>query len=136
MPSVSKEETDARIYDYAWHYVNTCGGSKQNAFRKMMDTRDEVSKKDYKSAGWHFHEKHKQEIERMIERFRAENRAEYPHMRDNNIAILSDIAAMGSRDSDRISAIKELDSIMGYNSTNLNLNGKVDSDIEVTITNL
>lgn len=66
-----------------------------------------------------------------------ENRKEYAHLRDENIAILRSIASdHNNRKGDRISAIKELDSIMGYAQQNVNLNGKVDSDIEVTITNL
>lgn len=57
-------------------------------------------------------------------------------MRDANIAILKDIAANGTRNADRISAIKELDNIFGYNEHNVSINGKVDSEIEITINNL
>ena len=58
-------------------------------------------------------------------------------MRDNNVAILKDIStdASASR-SERISAIKELNHMMGYGTENINVNGKVDSDIEINIANI
>lgn len=110
--------------------MNTCGGSKCEAYNKATG-------KEYTyRSGHEFHKRHQKEIDALIEQFRAENRAEYPHMRDNNIAILADIAAGSSSNRDKISAIKELDSIFGFNSTNLNIQGKVDSEIEVNITGL
>jgi hypothetical protein len=88
------------------------------------------------SAGFSFYRSHKEEIDPLIERFRAENRKEYPQIRDNNIAILTEIATEGTRNADRVSAIKELNSMFGYNAQNINVNGRMDSEIEVNITNL
>lgn len=71
----------------------------------------------------------------LVEQFRAENRKEYAHIRDENIAVLRSISSNPrNKNSDRTAAIKELNHIMGYGSENLNINGKVDSDIEVVIT--
>ena len=71
-----------------------------------------------------------------MDEFRAENRAEYPHIRENNIAVLTNIIASSKKDTDRISAIKTLNDMCGFNTQNLNVNGKVDSDIEVVITGI
>ena len=57
------------------------------------------------------------------------------HLRDTNIATLNDIALNGNN-KDKLAAIKELNSMCGFNTQNLNLNGKVDSEIEVIITGL
>ena len=103
---------------------------------RMLESHNPEAEPRDKSASYQFHEKHREEIERLIAQFREENRAKYPHMRDSNIAILTDIAVNGNRNADRISAIKELNSIFGYNTQNLNINGKLDSEIEVNITNL
>lgn len=100
----------------------------------MLEAHGEKPKTRY--VAHEFHKRHAEKVDEYIAQFRAENRKEYPQIRDNNIAILTEIAAEGSRNSDRISAIKELDSIMGYNSTNINMNGRMDSEIEVNITNL
>ena len=115
--------------------MNTCAGQKTAAYRKTMQEHG-IQEEKSRFAGCNFHAQHKDEIEALICKFREENRARYPEMRDSNIALLTEIAVEGTRNSDRIAAIKELDSIMGYNQQNLNLNGKVDSEIEVTITNL
>jgi hypothetical protein len=67
-----------------------------------------------------------------IEKFREENKATYKNLRDINIAILQDIAldpCTGKRD--RIAALKELNSMCGYNSTNVNLNA--DANIVVDL---
>lgn len=128
--SISDEKLRQVIYDYAWHWVNTCAGNKTAAYSRAFG--EEKSR----TSAYNFYQRHKEEMDALIEKFRAENRAEYPHMRDSNIAILTDIAVNGAKDNDRISAIKELDSIMGYNSTNINMNGRMDGEIEVNITNL
>ena len=133
MARIAQDRLEQRVYDYAWHYVNTCGGSKAAAYRKALS--DDASPAGEWGA-YHFYRDHKEEIDALIKKFREENRAQYPHMRDANIAILKDIAANGTRNADRISAIKELDNIFGYNEHNVSINGKVDSEIEITINNL
>lgn len=124
------EERERIAYDFAWHWVNTCAGNKTAAYSKAC------GEKKSNNAAQCFYRANREKIDKHVEKFRAENRAEYPHMRDNNIALLSEIAVNGDRNSDRIAAIKELNSMCGFNTTNVNLNGKVDSDIEVNITNL
>ncbi len=126
----SADAINELIWNYAWHYVNTCGGNKNAAFNKAKgDVKDS-------SRAYEFWRKHKTELEELVAKFRAENREKFSHIRDNNIAILSDIAATSTRNSDRVSAIKELNSMCGFNAQNVNVNGKVDGEIEVTISNL
>lgn len=128
--AISDDKVRQLIEDYSWHYVNTCAGNKTAAYSKAWG--EEKSR----TSAYNFYQRHKKEMDELISKYREENRREYPHMRDDVISILMGIAVNGGRDSDRISAIKELDNVFGFSATNVNLSGKVDGDIEVNITNL
>jgi len=127
----TKEQKEYLIYEFAWHMVNTSAGQKAASYRKAANDPSLSP-----SAGYIFYNTHKEEIDKLIEEFRAENRKNYPQIRDNNIAILTEIATGGTRNQDRINAVKELNNMCGYNTQNINVNGKVDSEIEITLTNM
>lgn len=113
----------------AWHYVNTCGSNQIAAYMKTNEdfgtptthaNANSIAYKQFK----------KKRVKDYIKQFREENQANYPQMRDDNIAMLRDMAANGTRAADRLNAIKELNNMMGYNQQNV----KVESDsIEVVI---
>ena len=70
-------------------------------------------------------------VKEYIRQFREENREKYSYLREDNIAMLREIAASSKSNRDRVSAIKELNSMCGFNQQNINAN--VDSNIDVII---
>ena len=75
--------------------------------------------------------KHKK-VQEYIEQFRAENRARYEQMRDDNIAMLKSISVdMLSSNRDKISAIKELNQMMGFNTQKIEISKVKEVVVEI-----
>ena len=128
MASLTKEEQRNRIWQIAFNYVNICPGSQTEAYRRYyVDNGIEVPKAVDKSAYNFFH---KPEVIKQVAAFREENRKELAGLREQNIAILQSIStSLGEKTADRIAATKELNSMCGYNS--ININADVDATVQI-----
>ena len=131
----SPEAADEKKWEMAWYYVNKWAGNKTQAYQEYYRAHDLPIPSSCHCSAYRFFKDER--VKAIVEQLRKENRERYSEMRDNNVAILKDIStdAEASR-SERISAIKELNHMMGYGTENINVNGKVDSDIEINIANI
>lgn len=113
----------------AYNYVNACGSNQIQAY---MKTKEEfgmpVSHAEANSMA--YKQFKKSAVIKYIQEFRDENFKKLEQMREDNIAMLMDIAQSSKSPKDRIAAIKELNLMCGFNQQNI----KVDSDkLEIVI---
>jgi hypothetical protein len=128
--SCSKDAIDERIQLFAWHLVNTSMGIKLRAYEHMA--ADIGAEMVSSPTVYSFYNNHKAEIEKWVSEFRQENKEQNEELRDQNIALLKDIAGdCTTNKRDRIAALKELNHMCGFGEENVNL--KAQADIEVVI---
>ena len=122
--SRSKSSLAQKEWEVAFNFVNVAAGNKTEAYLKYY--RDhKITLPQYAAAQAHKFFKRKRVLE-LVEQFRAENREAFTEIRDNNVAILKDIATTTTnKKSDRIAAIKELNLMFGYNQHNVNVADQV-----------
>ncbi len=121
--SRSKEALAQKEWEVAFNFVNVTAGNKAEAYRQYYREHDiDMPVAIVQQAHKFFN---RQRVKDLIEQFRAENREAFNHIRDENIATLRDIASTASnRKSDRIAAVKELNSMCGFNQQNINVDSK------------
>lgn len=118
--SRSKTSLEQKKYEVAFNFVNITAGNKTEAYLKYYDDHD-IDKPLY-PVQQAFKFFNSPDVIKLVEQFRAENRAHYGEIRDENIAMLRDIASRpANRKTDRIAAMKELNSMLGLNQTNINV---------------
>lgn len=125
--------SDERAEKLAWFYVNQTNGNKTQAYRLYNKTinPDWQSEGDT-DIGRAYNLFRRKDIQKYVEQFYEENRKLYANQRDKNIQALNQILEDSTAPrKDRISAIKELNNMFGYNSSTINVNGK--ANIEVII---
>lgn len=128
--TTSKEASNEFKYLLAWFYVNECGSSQMQAYIKARAAMG--TPVTYSSATGRACVCFKDPVvKKYVQQFREENREKYSYLREDNIAMLREIAASSKSNKDRVSAIKELNSMCGFNQQNINAN--VDSNIDVII---
>lgn len=121
MSEASTETVENRDWELANLYVNLTPGNKTEAYRVFCATHNNKVKPEFINRYAHQAFK-KPSVQKYVEQLRAENRALYADMRDNNIANLASMATdLDTKKSDRIAAIKELNSMFGYNQQNINM---------------
>lgn len=131
MAYLSEESNDEKCWELANLYVNQTGYNASEAYRRYAAAHGLDATDGARSNACRYF-KANPKIQKYIEEIKAENRAKYGEMRDINIARLNDIADdETTRKSDRISAIKELNNMFGYNSHNINVDAN--QQIEVII---
>lgn len=125
---------DNRAESLAWFYVNRTNGNKREAYHLYMKSANPEwepgdNNLDAKKAYNLFRYK---DVQKYVNQFYEENRKLYANQRDKNIQALNQILEDPTVPrKDRISAIKELNNMFGYNSSTINVNGK--ANIEVVI---
>lgn len=117
--SKSVDMDDEQAWEIANLYVNCTGYNANEAWRRWHDMHGKEYKPKSVNNASRFFRTHPQ-IMKYVEELKAENRARYPEMRDINVNRLNEIANNGKA-SDRIAAIKELNSMFGYNQQNINM---------------
>lgn len=118
--SRSKESLAQKEWEVAYNYVNIAAGNKTEAYLKYY--RDHGIKEPLYPAPQATKFFNRERVKNLVEEFRAENRANYGFIRDENIAMLRDIASkVSNKKTDRIAAMKELNSMLGINQTNINV---------------
>lgn len=118
---------DNKIWEIAYNYVNlTAGNKKQAMVRYILEHPEEEMPKYVNQTAYKFFE-HNPKIWEYIAQFRAENQAENDRIRDENIAMLKQIAADPfASNRDRVAAMKELNQMCGLNEpTKLELRQEV-----------
>lgn len=117
---VNQDEFKNKCYEVAYNYVNICAGNKTESLRKYyLDHGLNMPKYVITSAFEFF--KHGL-VKQYVEQFRQENRKKLVNQRENNIAMLLEIASgLKVTNKDKIAAIKELNSMCGYNIQNINI---------------
>ena len=117
---VNKDEFKAKCYEVAYNYVNICAGNKTESLRKYyLDHGLNMPKYIITSAFEFF--KHKQ-VQIYVDQFREENRKKLVNQREDNIAMLLEIATgLTANNRDKVAAIKELNSMCGFNIQNINV---------------
>jgi len=131
--SKSKDALEDRIANFAYFYVNICGFNKTYAYNmlRQQEGQDYDLSQD-RSSAYGFYNRHKEKIQAYVAEYQRENREKNAQMRDKNMAILNSIAENPNcGNKDRISAVKELNSMCGLNEQNMNINAK--ADIELVI---
>lgn len=79
-----------------------------------------------------YHRFKKEDVRAHIQQFKMDNRERLAELRDENVALLKDISTNPKlSNKDRIAAIKELNSMCGYNQSNLNVSATADIVIEI-----
>lgn len=127
--SRSKDSLAQKEYEVAFNFVNITAGNKTEAYLKYYrDHNIPLPEYPAPQASKFFN---RAKTQKLVEQFREENRAAFSHIRDENIAMLRDIASTESnRKPDRIAAMKELNLMCGFNQQNINVDSKT---IEVNI---
>lgn len=124
------EEFDKKCFEIAFNFVNLCAGSKAESYRRYLMEHSENVPASLNKCAYEFF-KHKK-VQEYIEQFRAENRARYEQMRDDNIAMLKSISVdMLSSNRDKISAIKELNQMMGFNTQKIEISKVKEVVVEI-----
>lgn len=116
-----------KCFEVAYNFVNLTGGNKKQALmRYLLDHPDEEMPKFLNQAAYKFFDNNPM-VWTYIEKFREENRKANDKIRDENIAMLKQIAADPfASNRDRIAAMKELSQICGLNEpTKLELRQEV-----------
>lgn len=127
---LSAEGQNEFKYLLAWFYVNDCNSMQMYAYmkaREAMGTPVALSNARGRACEY-FKDP---VVKEYIQQFREENREKYSYIREDNIATLRNIVASSKSNKDRMTAIKELNSMCGFNQQNINAN--VDSNIDVII---
>lgn len=126
----NRDEFKAKCYEVAYNYVNICAGNKSESLKKYYLDHGEVMPKYLRSTSHEFF-KHAL-VKQYVEQFREENRKQLVHAREENIAMLKDIASsIDSNSKDKVAAIKELNSMCGYNQHNVNVDAKTKIIIDI-----
>ena len=89
-PNPVGKEFDNKCFEVAFNYVNICAGSKTESYRRYLLEHSEDVPECLNKCAYEFF-KHKK-VQEYIEKFRAENRAKYEGLRDDNIAMLRAIS--------------------------------------------
>lgn len=128
--SATKQTQDEFKRLLAYFYVNECASNQIQAYLKA---REEIGTPvAYSTANADAYKYFKDPlVKECVQQFREENREKYSYLREDNIAMLREIAASSKSNKDRVSAIKELNSMCGFNQQNINAN--VDSNIDIII---
>lgn len=122
--------TDEDCWELAHIYVNEAPGNQRAAYRLFLDRRNIVQAESSMANAWKVY--HKPKVMEYVEELRAENREKYAEIRDNNIATLNEIATNpASKNQERVQAVKELNTMFGYNQANVNVNAN--QSIELVI---
>lgn len=127
---LTEEAQNEFKHTLAWFYVNECASSQTQAYMKAREAigtpvpHSVANSNAYKAFRDPL-------VKEYIRQFREENKEKYAYLREDNIAMLREIAASSKSNKDRVSAIKELNSMCGFNQQNINAN--VDSNIDVII---
>lgn len=118
--SRSKDSLAQKEWEVAFNFVNVAAGNKTEAYLKYYrDHSIKLPEYPPQQASKFFK---RERVLELVEQFRAENREAFTEIRDNNVAILKDIATTTTnKKSDRIAAIKELNLMFGYNQHNVNV---------------
>ena len=121
-----------RAEKLAWFYVYKTNGNKTHAYRLYRASIDDsfvAQDNDWATAVKMFR---KEEVIKAVHKYYEENRKLYALQRDKNIQALNGVVEdPDCSRKDRIAAVKELNNMFGYNSSNINVNGK--ANIEVVI---
>lgn len=116
--SRSKDSLAQKEWEVAFNFVNIAAGNKTEAYLLYYKEHGlEMPLYPAPQASKFFN---RARVKELVEQFRAENRSAYGNIRDENIAMLKDIASRPSnKKTDRIAAMKELNSMLGLNQLNL-----------------
>jgi hypothetical protein len=132
MPNRAKEASDLCDWELANFFVNETPGNKTEAYKLWCAAHKKPLPSQVRKCAFAMFAK--PSVQKYIEELREENRKNYAHMRDNNIANLTAIATDPSvKKSDRIAATKELNSMFGYSAANVNLNAQIDTNVVVEV---
>lgn len=124
------QEFDEKCFEVAFNYVNICSGSKTEAYRRYLMEHGENVPEHVSKCAYEFF-KHKK-VQEYIEQFRAENRAKYPQLREDNIAILKAISVdLLSSNRDKVAAVKELNAMCGFNTQKVEVSAQKELVIEI-----
>lgn len=125
------DEYKNKAWELAHYYVNETPGNKTASLRKYKQAHGEEIDEAYIRI--HAYNAFKNpEVEHYIALLREENRKRYAEIRDKNIANLCEIAFNDkTSNKDRIAATKELNSMFGYNSQNINMSGNQTLEIVI-----
>lgn len=127
----NRQEYLNKCWEVAYNFVNLTGGNKTEALKKYYIDHYAPEKitADIRNTAYMFFKNNKI-LANYIEYFRDENRKELAHLREENIAMLKEIASnVNSPNRDKIAAIKELNAMCGYGAQTL----KVESENTITI---
>lgn len=118
--SRSKDALAQKEWEVAWNFVNLTAGNKAEAYRQYYRDHDIVMPEGVVQQSSKFFKRAR--VLRLIEEFREDNRQTYSNIRDENIAMLREIAStQDNRKPDRIAAIKELNHMLGLGQENINV---------------
>ena len=121
--SRSKDSLAQKEWEVAFNFVNVTAGNKTEAYLKYYRDHN-IPLPEYPAPQANKFFK-RAKTQKLVEQFREENRAAFGYIRDENIAMLRDIASTeANRKPDRIAAMKELNSMCGFNQQNINVDSK------------
>ena len=130
MSAPNSVDEDIKSQELAFLYVNITGYNARKAYKMWCDEHNvDYTTSSLSNSCRYFA---KPAIKKYIKQFQAENRERYSNMRDINIQNLYSISTdLGESTSNRIAATKELNSMFGYNSQNINVDAN--AAIEIVI---
>lgn len=125
------DERISKAWELAHYYVNETPGNKTASMRKYKQAHGEdINEGTIRYLAYQAFQN--PEVQLHIDELRAENRKHYADIRDKNIANLCEIAFDDkTNNKDRIAATKELNSMFGYNSQNINMSGNQTLEIVI-----
>lgn len=126
----SQETALEKRKECAFNYVFRTVGNKTQSYKLWYTEHEqEPPKNAHVRAYKMFKEPQTQEF---VEEYRRELRADYKNMKEKIVGELSEIAFdhEGTK-GERTAALKELNSMFGYNNQNVNLNANADINVNL-----
>ena len=120
-------------YQFAYNYVNRVGLNGIKAYELLCKENNiEYTAKFVRTQAAKYMKKEK--VKKWITELKAENASKREEAAEINFSMLLDMATDNDASyKDRMAAIKEINAMCGFNASNINVKGDIDTNIEVVI---
>lgn len=121
--------TDAMLKEIAFNFTNVTVGNKTASYLELCKNNNMTPSENPKIEAYHIFKKEK--TKQFVHEYEEENRKSYEGMRDRCVEAVSSIAFdPAASKKDRLTALKELNVMFGFNQTNVNVQN---DNIEIVI---
>lgn len=121
--------TDAMLKEIAFNFTNVTVGNKTASYLEFCKNNNMAPVPADKQEAFQIFKKEK--TKQFVHEFEEENRKSYESMRDRCIEAVSSIAFdPAASKKDRLTALKELNIMFGFNQTNVNVQNE---NLEIVI---